>query len=100
MKKSLQKYPNNIKKYRKKIGLSLKELAKRVNIKNESTIKNWEEGKYLPRSGMSLVLLLIAFNTTANKLYPDYMRKIRREMNNRVAELKKLRELPSTFRLK
>ena len=94
MKKRLERYPNNIRKYRERLGLSLKELALRMEIKNTSTVQNWEEGKCVPRSGLHLVLLLVIFNTTANKLYPDCMRKIRRDMNNRASVTRKNGELP------
>lgn len=87
MVKTSIKYPNNIKKLRLKLGLSLQEFAQRVGVKNVATVKNWEDGKYLPRKGLSLILMLIIFNTTTENLYPSYIKKLRKEMTKRIPKI-------------
>lgn len=99
MVKTLIRYPNNIKKLRLKLGLSLQEFAQRVGVKNVITVKNWEDGKYLPRKGLSLILMLVVFNTTTENLYPNYIKQLRKEMRKRILKLRKKEDLPPTFHL-
>jgi len=44
----LKKVPNNLRKYRKAIGLKQKEVAQILGLKNSGMISRWEKGRCLP----------------------------------------------------
>jgi transcriptional regulator with XRE-family HTH domain len=43
-----KKVPNNLRKYRKAIGLKQKDVAKILNLKSAGMICRWEKGQCLP----------------------------------------------------
>jgi len=43
-----KKIPNNLRKYRKAIGLKQKDVAKILDLKNSGMISRWEKGRCLP----------------------------------------------------
>ena len=58
---------NRIKEYRKRNNLSQKDLAKKINVK-QNTISNWENEYRNPNIKQAIKLAEI-LNTTVEKLY-------------------------------
>lgn len=44
----LKKIPNNLRKYRKAVGLKQREVARILNLKSAGMISRWEKGVCLP----------------------------------------------------
>lgn len=59
---------NNLKKYRRIIGYSQKEVAKILGFKSTSRISLWEKGKAMP-SIENILKLSALYSTLPNELY-------------------------------
>lgn len=81
---------NNLRKYRKAIGLTQKDVARILGLKNSSMISRWEKGVCLPSlpnafklAGLYCVLL--------DALFFPLMRQIRKKIMERQKEIIKLK---------
>lgn len=65
-------FGKNLRYYRRKRRLSQVELAKKMNVKSDTTISNWEQGISSPNVHM-LVKLVTELDVDINKLvYGDH----------------------------
>ena len=82
-----QKQVNFIRLYRKKQGLTQKELASLLGFKSSSSISNYERGKKMP--GLEVLLKLeIACRTPGAFLYRTHYLKLKKELRQKEEELK------------
>lgn len=63
-----EKISQNIIKYRKKLGLSQKELAEKIGVKNLTTVSSWERGANSP-DVETLSTLCDLFNISIDEMY-------------------------------
>jgi len=73
--------PNSLSKYRRAKGLTQKEVAKVLGLKEASTISRWERGFRVPKL-ITAIKLSIIYNTMADGLYLS----IRRELKDEISE--------------
>jgi DNA-binding transcriptional regulator YiaG len=88
-KKSTGPIQNNLRKYRERAGLSIEQVAQRVGV-TPGTIRKWEQGR-LMKSGLHGVRLYELYNATHLQLYPEYVKTINREIDERVRIWKRLK---------
>ena len=68
------KFPNQLWKHRKIMGLTQVDVAKRLGINNRSMISRWERGVTIP-SVENLLKLSVLYKTLANELYCELIRE-------------------------
>lgn len=68
MKNNKKKYPNNLRRHRDLAGLSRKQLARLLNVRNENMISRWERGLAMP-SVINLMQMKILYRATTDVLY-------------------------------
>lgn len=64
------KHPNKLRQYRLLKGLSAKQVANYMGLKNEETIIRWERGETMPRTGLQAMKLVIIYNVLLEQLFP------------------------------
>ncbi len=64
--------PNNLKEYRLKVGLTQRELAKKLGFSNEVSLCHWEQGKNIPNL-INLFKLCRILNVSPIDLFPSLM---------------------------
>lgn len=62
------KYPNNLKEYRLKAGLTQKQVSEKLGLQCEDRISHWERGQAMP-SVQNLIKLGSIYNTNIENLY-------------------------------
>ena len=70
MARSFETSPNRLRKYRKIMGYSQKDVARKLGYKCTSRISRWEEGKSMP-SVINLIKLSIIYCRLPTDLYFD-----------------------------
>ena len=78
--------PNRLRKHRKLMGYTQKDVALLLGLHNTNRISRWEKGLCFP-SVVNLIKLSIIYRTFPNELYFDLLLELRHEL------LKKEREL-------
>ncbi len=78
----LKKVPNNLRKYRKAIGLKQKEIAQILGLKNSGMISRWEKGRCLP-SLVNAFKLAGLYSRLVDALFFPLMRMIKRKIMER-----------------
>ena len=73
--------PNSLRKYRRAKGLTQKEVAKILGLKEASAISRWERGFRVPKL-ITAIKLSILYNTMADGLYLS----VRRELKDEISE--------------
>ena len=81
------KYENNLPIRRKALGLTQKEIASYLGLKNSSEISRWEKGKRIP-SLKNAIGLAIILNSTVEELFPGLF-KTQEKIVKRTARTKK-----------
>jgi transcriptional regulator with XRE-family HTH domain len=73
---------NHLRKYRRARGLNQREVARILGFTNAGALSRWEQGVGLP-SVMNLFRLAALYQTLADTLYIDALRRIRQEVRRR-----------------
>ena len=77
-----KKIPNNLRKYRKAIGLEQKDVARILNLKSASMISRWEKGVCLP-SLINVFKLSGLYSVLVDALFFPLIRMIKRKIMER-----------------
>lgn len=72
----LSHIPNRLKKYRRHMSYSQKDVARILKLKSASIISRWENGVSLP-SIVNLFKLSILYKRLADQLYLELMQELR-----------------------
>jgi transcriptional regulator with XRE-family HTH domain len=83
-----RKIPNNLRKYRKAIGLKQKDVARILDLKNSGMISRWENGVCLP-SLINAFKLSGLYSVLVDALFHPLIRLIKRRMMERHEYLKR-----------
>jgi DNA-binding XRE family transcriptional regulator len=83
-----RKIPNNLRKYRKAIGLKQKEVARILGLKNAGMISRWENGVCLP-SLINAIRLSGLYSMLVDALFHPLIRLIKRKIMERQEYLKR-----------
>jgi len=82
MRKASSRIPNNLKKYRRIMGYSQKEVAKIFGFKSPNRISRWEKGEAMP-SVKNLLRLSALYATLPNELYFELWQEVKSKLKNR-----------------
>ena len=77
-----KKIPNNLRKYRKAIGLKQKDVAEILNLKSAGMISRWEKGICLP-SLLNAIKLSGSYSVLVDALFFPLIRLIKRKIMER-----------------
>ena len=69
---------NRLKMYRRRVGLSQKQVAKRLGLKDTSPVSRWESGLMYPSIAYVFQLSRI-YNTIPQEFYPNLWQSITRD---------------------
>ena len=64
------KYPNRLKEIRNNLGLTLQQVATRMDKKCIDRLSEWERGTNMP-SVINLITLLKIYNVSIEEIYPE-----------------------------
>ena len=78
--------PNSLKKYRKSVGLTQKEVAHILGLQKSSCISRWEKGLALPNIKYVFQLSLL-YKTVPHILYDDFWDVLKDEVKKIESEL-------------
>jgi transcriptional regulator with XRE-family HTH domain len=84
----LKKVPNNLRKYRKAIGLKQSDVAQILGLKNSGMISRWEKGGCLPNL-INAFKLAGVYSVLADALFFPLIRLIKRKIMEREEYLKR-----------
>jgi len=73
-----QRIPNRLRKFRKAVGFSQKEVAKRLGLESTSQISRWEKGICLP-SLLNIFKLALLYRTMVDALFIDLRNSLKEE---------------------
>jgi transcriptional regulator with XRE-family HTH domain len=76
------KIPNNLRKYRKAIGMKQKDVAEILNLKSAGMISRWEKGVCLP-SALNIFKLAGLYCVLVDALFFPLIRLIKRKIMER-----------------
>ncbi len=79
MKNTNKNITNRLRKHRKIIGLSQKDVAQIINLKGLHQLSKWENGTSFPRLE-NLLKLSALYRTLVNELYFELFKQIRNEL--------------------
>ena len=72
MKNTQCKYPNKLKEFRIKAGLTQKQVAEKLGLQCEDRLSHWEKGNAAP--GLTnLFKLSVLYNASPQELYPEML---------------------------
>src|SRR5579859_3752186 len=86
--KGRKRIHNHLRKYRKMMGYTLKEVAWLLGLKSTNRLSRWEQGRSMP-SVKNLQMLGIIYRTLIDQLYPDQRAKLRTMITEREQILEK-----------
>ena len=78
--------PNRLRKYRKLMGYTQKEVCFLLGVSATDRISLWEQGRALP-SVSNLIKLSIIYHVFPTDLYYDFMKLLHRELEERKQSL-------------
>ena len=81
-----KKVPNNLRKYRKAVGLKQKDVAKILGLKNSGMISRWERGACLP-SLVNVFKLAGLYCVLVDALFFPLIRLIKRKIMEKQKEI-------------
>jgi len=81
-----KKIPNNLRRYRKAIGLKQKEVARILGLKNSGMISRWEKGVCLP-SSLNIFKLTGLYCVLVDALFFPLIRLIKRKIMERQKQI-------------
>lgn len=82
----MQTIPNRLRRYRKSRGLSQKEVAEILGLKEASMVSRWESGQAFPTVLNALKLALL-YRIWTDTLYTDLLVSLKGEIQKREAAL-------------
>jgi transcriptional regulator with XRE-family HTH domain len=82
-----KKIPNNLRRYRKAIGLKQREVARILSLKNSGMISRWEKGVCLP-SLLNAFKLAGLYCVLVDALFFPLIRLIKRKIMERQREIR------------
>jgi len=82
-----KKIPNNLRRYRKAIGLKQRDVAKILNLKSAGMISRWEKGVCLP-SLLNAFKLAGLYCVLVDALFFPLIRLIKRKIMERQREIR------------
>ena len=82
-----KKIPNRLRKYRRIMGYSQKQVATLLHLKGTSRISEWESGVRFP-STRNLIKLSLLYHTLVESLYFDIREAFRQDLEGRDADHK------------
>mgnify|MGYP005847750531 CR=1 FL=1 len=91
MSRDYKNFPNNLRKHRKGMNLSQRDVANVLGFKNASLISRWERGITLP-SGILLFKLSALYGRQIEELFIDHYRAIKEEVLTKKEEILKSRQ--------
>ena len=98
---SQNKHPNDLARYRRRMGLSQAQVAKLLGFKNTKNVSNLELGRYFPSIPTALKLgaiYRVPVDFLFSHLYMHFRSRIREaEASARVADLQGESTLPLSF---
>jgi len=74
--------PNNLKKYRRMMGFSQKDVAEMLGMKSASCISRWENGSSIP-SWVHILKMSFLYSTLPNQLYGDLWHEVQNELREK-----------------
>lgn len=74
-----RQFPNRLRKHRKMVGLTQREVAQLIGV-HDVQISYWERGKFLP-STLSLLKLCILYRAMPQDFYGDLMLHLKSELS-------------------
>lgn len=74
--KTKKKYPNNLRRCRKSLTLSKKQVARLLGVRYYGTVSRWENGTVMP-SGTNILRMTFLYRMEATQLYPEYYGHVR-----------------------
>jgi len=74
-----KKIPNSLRKYRKARGLTQKDVAWILGLKNTSLISRWESGFCLPKL-ITVMKLAVLYRTMVDGLFIDLRRLLQKDI--------------------
>jgi transcriptional regulator with XRE-family HTH domain len=83
-----KKIPNNLRRYRKAVGLKQKEVAEILNLKSAGMISRWEKGVCLP-SLINAIKLSGIYSVLVDALFFPLIRLIKRKIMEREEYLRR-----------
>lgn len=83
-----KKIPNNLRRYRKAIGLKQKEVAEILNLKSAGMISRWEKGICLP-SLTNVIKLSGIYSVLVDALFFPLKRMIKKKIMEREEYLRR-----------
>ena len=89
--KQIRNYPNGLWMYRKKRGLSQKQIAYLMGHKSTAHISHYERGEKLPSLTNALKLEVILGGVFVSFLFPELFSRIRHEVHARREALDRFR---------
>ncbi len=81
-----KKIPNRLRKHRRIIGYTQKQVAQRLKLKGVGRISQWENGARFPGI-RNLIKLSILYRTLVDELYYDLREVIRKDLDCYGSEL-------------
>ena len=84
----LKKIPNNLRRYRKALGLKQKDVAEILNLKSAGMISRWEKGVCLP-SLINAIKLSGSYCVLVDALFFPLIRLIKRKIMEREEYLRR-----------
>jgi len=82
----IKKIPNNLRRYRKAVGLKQKDVAEILNLKTAGMISRWEKGVCLP-SLLNAIKLAGSYSVLVDALFFPLIRLIKRKIMERQEEI-------------
>ena len=83
-----KKIPNNLRRYRKAVGLKQKDVAEILNLKSAGMISRWEKGVCLP-SLLNALKLAGVYSVLTDALFFPLIRLIKRKIMEREEYLRR-----------
>jgi transcriptional regulator with XRE-family HTH domain len=83
-----KKIPNNLRRYRKAVGLKQKEVAEILDLRSAGMISRWEKGVCLP-SLMNVIKLASIYCVLIDALFFPLIRMIKRKIMEREESLRR-----------
>jgi len=84
----IKKIPNNLRRYRKAVGLKQKDVAEILNLKSAGMISRWEKGVCLP-SLLNAIKLAGSYSVLVDALFFPLIRMIKRKIMEREEYLRR-----------
>jgi|SRR6185436_2987699 len=85
---------NSLRKHRKMMGYTLREVAWLLNLKSAGRLSRWEKGYSYPNL-KNLLKISIAYQTLIDQLYHDYRNELTSDFKARLKSLQVRKKLKS-----